>query len=322
MKTVGIVGGTGITAGELIDLVLIHPHLHLKWVYSSSRPHVRITDIHPQLIGRTSLKFVGEIDKNIDVLFLCLGHGHSKTFLDKNYFDDHVFIIDLSNEFRLPGHTKYHNRDFIYGLPELNASSIAKAHAIANPGCFATGIQLALLPLSNNHLLKNDVHIHSITGSTGAGIRPQATTHFSWRDNNISWYKPFVHQHLDEIKRHIKLSQGAQIHMIPLRGDFTRGIFTTCYLKSDLSESDVYDLYDAFYQSHPFTHLSKNEVHLKQVINTNNCVIHLHQYQQTLLITSILDNLLKGASSQAIENLNLMLQLDPATGLNLKPSVY
>ncbi|MCY4253789.1 MAG: N-acetyl-gamma-glutamyl-phosphate reductase [Flavobacteriaceae bacterium] len=322
MKTVGIMGGTGITAGELIDLVLRHPQIKLKWVYSSSRADTFITDVHPQLIGRTELKFAGEIDNNIDILFLCLGHGHSKTCLDENEFDDNVLVIDLSHEFRLSGKTEYHSRNFVYGLPELNSKDMATANSIANPGCFATGIQLALLPLSENNLLNDDVHVHSITGSTGAGIRPQPTTHFSWRNNNISWYKPFVHQHLGEIRRHINLSNKAQMHMLPLRGDFTRGIFTTCYLKSDLSENEAYHLYDTFYQPHPFTHLSKNQLHLKQVVNTNNCVIHLHKYEQTLLITSVLDNLLKGAASQAIENLNLMLQIDQTIGLHLKPSVY
>ncbi len=322
MKTVGIVGGTGITAGELIDLVLFHPNLNLKWVYSTSKAGTFIHHIHPQLIGRTKLKFVDKIDQNIDVLFLCIGHGHSKACLDHNDFDDKILIIDLSNEFRLLGNHEYNNREFIYGLPELNASNIASANSIANPGCFATGIQLALLPLSENNLLNNDVHIHSITGSTGAGIKPQSTTHFSWRNNNVSWYKPFVHQHLDEIKRHIKPNHKAQIHMVPLRGDFTRGIFTTCYLKSNLTEKEASQLYNKFYQHDPFTHVSEKELHLKQVINTNNCVIHLHKHEHTLLITSVLDNLLKGACSQAIENLNIMLQLDRAKGLNLKPSVY
>ncbi|MCY4562627.1 MAG: N-acetyl-gamma-glutamyl-phosphate reductase [Flavobacteriaceae bacterium] len=323
MKSVGIIGGSGITGGELIDLVLIHPHLHLKWIYSTTRANQPIISAHPQLIGRTDLKFSGSLDKDIDIVFLCLGHGHSKKFLDQARFEDRILIIDLSNEFRLTNSNRYNSRTFVYGLPELNAPIIASSNSIANPGCFATGIQLALLPLSSNNLLSNHVHINAITGSTGAGIKPQSTSHFSWRNNNLSWYKPFVHQHLDEIKQHIKLTnKELEFHLLPIRGNFTRGIFTTCYMTLDLSLEDVYHLYQQFYKDHPFTHISKSELHLKQVINTGNCILHLHKHNRTILITCIIDNLLKGASSQAIENLNIMLNINRTTGLSLKPSVY
>lgn len=323
MIDVGIVGGSGITAGECISLVISHPDLNLKWVFSTSKNQENISNVHHHLINRTELEFTDTVDIEVDALILCLGHGNSKTFLDTYNFKKSTIIIDLSNDFRLAGDKKYKDREFVYGLSELNSESISSANSIANPGCFATGIQLALLPLSKNKLLKKDVHVNSITGSTGAGIVPRPTTNFSWRNNNVSWYKAFTHQHLGEINRHLEFQNSeSQIYMLPIRGDFTRGIFTTCYTKCDLTISDAHELYENYYQNHPFTHISTSEIQLKQVVNTNNCIIHLHKQGSTLLITSIIDNLLKGASGQAIENLNLMLGINRTNGLILKPSVY
>jgi len=325
MKQVGIIGGAGYTAGELIRVLLHHKKVTLNFIYSTSNAGNYIYDVHQDLLGTTNLKFTDTINAEIDVLFLCLGHGHSKSFLEKNTFSKDTKIIDLSQDFRLKNDAKFQNKSFVYGLPELQKEHIKSANYIANPGCFATAIQLSLLPIADNNSLKSTVHINATTGSTGVGITPGATTHFSWRNNNFSVYKAFTHQHLGEINESLKKTQSdfdKELFFIPNRGNFARGIFASVYLDFDKSLEKAYKIYEDFYQSAPFTQVSKKEVHLKQVVNTNNCFIHLEKHKNTLLITTVIDNLLKGASGQAIQNMNLMFGFEETEGLQLKASVF
>ena len=276
------------------------------------------------MLGTLELAFTDSINTEVDILFLCLGHGNSRIFLSKYSFSSKTRIIDLSNDFRLIQDASFGGKDFVYGLPELNRTVIQSAQNIANPGCFATCIELALLPLAGAKLLNSEVHVNAVTGSTGAGIMPSATTHFSWRNNNASWYKAFTHQHLGEINESLESLQGdiGELYFIPNRGNFSRGIHSTAYTKFEGSEADASELYYEFYKDAVFTQISEEPVHLKQVVNTNNCHIHLHKHKNVLLITSVIDNLLKGASGQAVQNMNLMFGFDESLGLNLKATVY
>jgi N-acetyl-gamma-glutamyl-phosphate reductase len=322
--SVGIIGGSGYTGGELIRILVNHPKVSIDFVYSTTRANTHISDTHQDLLGSTDLLFTDSINPNVNVLFLCLGHGNSGTFLSENQFNDNTKIIDLSNDFRLKADRHFIGKSFVYGLPETNKKAIQSAQAIANPGCFATAIQLALLPLAANKLLNNEVHINAITGSTGAGVKPSSTTHFSWRNNNISWYKPFQHQHLGEISETLSDLQGnsSQLMFLPVRGDFTRGIYATAYTAFEGSLEEAYALYEDMYKNDPFTQVSKKEIHLKQVVNTNQCFIHLHKHDGYLLVTSVIDNLIKGASGQAIQNMNLMFGYEETCGLQLKNSSF
>jgi N-acetyl-gamma-glutamyl-phosphate reductase len=323
MKNVGIIGGSGYTGGELIRLVLQHPALKLSFVYSTTRSGKSLNSVHQDLLGSVSLDFTDSIESDIDILYLCLGHGNSKTFLKEHSFSDKTIIIDLGNDFRLEADQAFEGRNFVYGLPELQKEKIENSKSIANPGCFATAIQLALLPLANQNLINGPVHINATTGSTGAGVGLSTTNHFSWRNNNLSWYKPFTHQHLGEIHQSLEqLDSPSELYLIPQRGDFTRGIFTTLYTSFEGSLEEAKKYYHTFYAFHPFTQISDQEVSLKSVINTNYCFIHLHKYQNKLLITSVIDNLVKGASGQAIQNTNLIMGWEENLGLNLKASIF
>ena len=324
MKTAGIIGGSGYTGGELLRLVLNHPGLTLDFVYSTTRPGFPLSETHSDLLGSTSINFTDQVNLEVSVVFLCLGHGNSSKFLEQNKFSEQTLIIDLSNDFRLSAESEFMGRTFVYGLPERNKEAIEQATAIANPGCFATAIQLALLPLATAQKLTNSIHINATTGSTGAGVGLSATAHFSWRNNNMSWYKPFTHQHLGEIGESINELQGSAttMHFLPQRGDFTRGIFATAYTAFDGSIEEAVELYTDYYANDPFTHVSKQEIALKQVINSNNCFLHLHLHEGTLLITSVIDNLIKGASGQAIQNMNLIYGWEEGLGLNLKASTF
>ncbi|MBZ9778390.1 N-acetyl-gamma-glutamyl-phosphate reductase [Psychroflexus sp. CAK8W] len=325
MIQVGIIGGAGYTAGELIRLLLNHPQAHLDFIFSTSNAGNFVHQVHQDLVGTTDLKFSSEINSEIDVVFLCLGHGNSKAFLEKNKFSDQTKIIDLSNDFRLKTSAKFQGKTFVYGLPEVNKTAIKSANFIANPGCFASAIQLALLPLAKAHLLQKDVHVNAVTGATGAGTSPSATTHFAWRDNNFSSYKVFSHQHLDEISEILIALQSQfnhDINFIPNRGNFSRGIFASCYTHFEGTLQEAKMIYEKFYDDACFTIVLDQEIHLKQVVNTNNCLLHLQKHKDKLLITSVLDNLLKGASGQAIQNMNLMFGLDEAMGLKLKANYF
>lgn len=324
MKTVGIIGGSGYTGGELIRLVVNHPALALDFVYSTTRPGTPISDTHQDLLGTLDLNFTDKINPEIEVLFLCLGHGNSSAFLEQYSFSASTIIIDLSNDFRLSNDAHFSGREFIYGLPETNKTTIEKATAIANPGCFATAIQLALLPLAKAAKLTETVHVNATTGSTGAGVSLSPTTHFTWRNNNLSWYKPFTHQHLGEIGETIGHLQGNDVDVLflPQRGDFTRGIFASAYTKFEGSLEEAYTLYNDFYKDAPFTQVAKKEVNLKLVVNTNQCFLHLHKHGDQLLITAVIDNLIKGASGQAIQNLNLIMGWEETLGLQLKASIF
>jgi N-acetyl-gamma-glutamyl-phosphate reductase len=325
MIKVGIIGGAGYTAGELIRLLINHPKVALNFVYSNSNAGNYIYDVHQDLLGTLDLKFTDKINTNVDVVFLCLGHGNSKMFLEENEFSESTKIIDLSNDFRLEKDAVFNGRKFIYGLPELQKEVIKNAKNIANPGCFATVIQLVLLPLAKELKINSSVHINATTGATGAGVTPGKTTHFSWRDNNFSVYKAFTHQHLGEIEESLKSLQNnfsKELFFIPNRGNFSRGIFASVYLEFDESIEKAYQLFEDFYKEASFTHISKKSVHLKQVVNTNNCFIHLEKHNQTLLITSVIDNLLKGASGQAIQNMNLLFGFNETEGLQLKATSF
>ena len=324
MKTAGIIGGSGYTGGELLRLVLNHPGLTLDFVYSTTRPGFPLSETHSDLLGSTSINFTDQVNLEVSVVFLCLGHGNSSKFLEQNKFSEQTLIIDLSNDFRLSAESEFMGRTFVYGLPERNKEAIEQATAIANPGCFATAIQLALLPLATAKKLTNSIHVNATTGSTGAGVGLSATAHFSWRNNNMSWYKPFTHQHLGEIGESINELQGSAttMHFLPQRGDFTRGIFATAYTTFDGSIEKAVALYTDYYANDPFTHVSKQEIALKQVINSNNCFLHLHLHEGTLLVTSVIDNLIKGASGQAIQNMNLIYGWEEGLGLNLKASTF
>jgi N-acetyl-gamma-glutamyl-phosphate reductase len=318
---VGIIGGAGYTGGELLRLLVHHPNVAISFVHSQSQAGKPVTDTHTDLLGDTDLVFTNELGTNVDVLFLCVGHGDARKFLDANPIPDTVKIIDLSQDFRLTEKSALGNRQFVYGLPELNREQIKTASNIANPGCFATAIQLALLPLAQNGSLPAEVHVSGITGSTGAGQKLADTSHFSWRNNNISSYKVFEHQHLYEITESLQLLQSdAQpaIRFVPYRGNFSRGILCTTYLQSDLTLQEAQALFRQFYESHPFTLVTDKNPDLKQVVNTNKCLLYLEKHDDQLVITSLIDNLLKGASGQVVQNMNLLFGLDEKTGLQLK----
>jgi N-acetyl-gamma-glutamyl-phosphate reductase len=328
----GIIGGAGYTGGELIRLLINHPNVDIDFIHSRSNAGKPVSTVHQDLIGETELKFTSEVssfggDLEEAVLFLCLGHGESKKFLEENKIADSVKIIDLANDFRLNLQSEILNRKFIYGLPELNREKIKTANNIANPGCFATTIQLGLLPLAKAGLLK-EVYTTGITGSTGAGQSLSNTSHFSWRANNIQAYKTLTHQHVPEIMESLNLlkpinqSTILPINFVPWRGDFTRGIFISSQLLCDLSLDELNQLYKDFYDGHPCTHITKEAVFLKQVVNTNKCIIQLEKVGKQLVIHSIADNLLKGASGQAVQNMNLMFGLDETTGLKLKANYF
>jgi N-acetyl-gamma-glutamyl-phosphate reductase len=324
MISSGVIGGAGYTGGELIRLLLQHSEVKLDFVFSTTRAGKALSSAHPDLLGVSDKLFSSEINPQVDVVFLCRGHGNSRSFLEKNTFSDHTRIIDLSNDFRLEKDATFLGRDFVYGLPELHKTQIQAAQNIANPGCFATAIQLALLPLAKSGLLTDQVHINATTGSTGAGVSLSETTHYSWRDNNLSWYKPFTHQHLGEINESLNSLQAdsGPLFFLPMRGNFTRGIFATAYTEFSGALQNAYELYQSFYKEAPFTQISEQPIHLKQVVNTNFAHLHLHKYQGMLLITSAIDNLLKGASGQAVQNMNLMFGLEQTAGLNLKGSAF
>ena len=314
---VGIVGGAGYTAGELIRILLYHPATELKYIQSSSNNGLRVSAVHTDLLGDTNLIF-SDIDfDDTDVVFLCSGHGKSVDYLSSTDIPPQVKIIDLSHDFRL----KRTGNDFVYGLPELNREQIRVATKIANPGCFATAIQLALIPLASAGLLIDEVHVNAITGSTGAGQAPTKTSHFSWRDNNLSVYKAFEHQHLGEICQSLKQAQPGfdmDVNFIPVRGNHTRGIFVTAYTKFDGTIEEANKIYSDFYATHPFVNLAPENPDLKQVVNTNKALLFLEKHGNKLMILSCIDNLLKGASGQAVQNMNLMFGLDEHSGLNLK----
>jgi len=325
----GIIGGAGYTGGEMLRILVNHPQVEIAFVNSSSNAGNLISDVHTDLFGDTDLRFTDQIPQNIDVLFLCVGHGDAKKFLEANPIDEKVKIIDLSQDFRLSQNSKFKiqnlSRAFIYGLPELNKDKIASAQNIANPGCFATCIQLGLLPLAAKGLLQNEVHINATTGSTGAGQSLSKTSHFSWRNNNLSIYKAFEHQHLNEIGESLTQLQGEvkeALNFIPQRGDFARGILAAMYVESDLTEEEAYELYESYYANHAFTHVSRKNIDLKQVVNTNKCLVHLEKHGNKLFIISIIDNLLKGASGQAVQNMNLMFGLEETAGLKLKAAYF
>ena len=325
MIKAGIVGGAGYTAGELLRILLNHSFVELSFVYSTSNAGNLLSDVHQDLIGSTSLRFADAIDFSVDVVFLCLGHGNSKAFLKENNFTESTVIIDLSNDFRLKADADFEGREFVYGLTELNRDAIKQAGSIANPGCFATAIQLAILPLADARKISNDIHINAVTGATGAGTSHSATTHYTWRDNNFSYYKPFTHQHMGEINQTVAQLQSGfdkELFFLPNRGNFSRGIFATAYTKFDGVFDEIKNLYKDYYADAPFTFVSDAEIHMKQVVNTNKCLIHLHQQGSQLLITSCIDNLLKGASGQAVENMNLIFGLPQVEGLNLKGSYF
>jgi N-acetyl-gamma-glutamyl-phosphate reductase len=322
MIKVGIIGGAGYTAGELIRILLNHPKATIAFVQSGSNAGNLVSEVHTDLLGDTDIRFVAESDfSTVDVVFFCMGHGKSKEFLQKNTLPENLKIIDMSHDFRL----KREGNSFVYGLPELNREIIRKSNRIANPGCFATGIQLAILPLAAAGLIKDELHVNAITGSTGAGQAPSSTSHFSWRNNNISVYKAFEHQHLGEIGESLKQLQpdlSHDINFIPVRGNHTRGIFASVYTKFDGSLEEAVKLYQDYYTSHPFVFVSMTNPDLKQVVNTNKAIVYLEKHGNKLMILSVTDNLLKGASGQAVQNMNLIFGLDETTGLNLKAVAF
>ncbi|MCG2614681.1 N-acetyl-gamma-glutamyl-phosphate reductase [Terrimonas sp. NA20] len=320
----GIIGGAGYTGGELIRLLIHHPGVNVSFIHSRSNAGQPVHKVHQDLLGDTDLLFSGELDTSVDVLFLCLGHGESKKFLTENAIPDKVKVIDLANDFRLKAGSSIGNRKFVYGLPELNKKEIQSASAIANPGCFATSIQLGLLPLAKAGLLK-DIYTTGITGSTGAGQSLNATSHFSWRANNIQAYKTLTHQHLGEIGEsliHLQPVNDVDLSFVPWRGDFTRGIFVSSTLSCDLSLEELYTLFTDYYKDHPFTHVSKDPIFLKQVVNTNKAMIQLEKAGSKVVVHSAIDNLLKGASGQAVQNMNLVFGLEETTGLRLKANYF
>lgn len=321
---IGVAGSAGYTGGELIRILLNHPNAEIVLLHSSSNGGNPVYHAHKDLFGETDLKFTDQFsDRDLDVLFLCSGHGQSVKFLKENQVGSRVKVIDLSQDFRItdPGHL----RPFVYGLPEAGREAISKAENIANPGCFATCIQLGLLPLAKKGLLNDEVHISATTGSTGAGQKPSETTHFSWRNNNFSIYKAFTHQHLLEINQSLRSWQkdfDQEISFIPYRGNFTRGILAAIYLNSALSAEEAASIFKTYYAEHPFVVVSDDEADLKMVVNTNKCVLKVEKFGKKLLITSMIDNLTKGASGQAVQNMNLMCGVDETAGLKLKPIAF
>lgn len=332
MIKIGILGGAGYTAGELIRLLINHPEAELKFINSESNAGNLVSDVHGGLLGECNMTFTSSMPfDDVDVVFFCFGHGKSEQFLQEHSIPEHVRIIDLAQDFRLKG-----DHDYVYGLPELNREAIRQARHVANPGCFATCIQLALLPAARQGLLVSDISVNAITGSTGAGQRPQATTHFSWRMGNMSIYKPFQHQHVPEICQSLNQLQqqdfptlpligspdGPSIDFIPYRGDFARGIFATVFMRTPLTQEEVDAAYHAMYDGEPFTHYVSRDIDLKQVVNTNRALVSARKYGDRLLVTAAIDNLLKGAAGQAVENMNLMFSLPETTGLRLKASAF
>lgn len=315
---VGVIGGAGYTAGELLRILVQHPNVEIVFVNSSSNAGNPITDVHSGLVGETELVFTSELPfASVDALFLCSAHGDSKKFMDENNVPSTLKIIDLSTDYR----EKRADHDFVYGLPEMNREVIQKASHIANPGCFATAIQLALLPLASAGLLTDEVHVNAITGSTGAGVKPSSTSHFSWRNNNISVYKAFDHQHLQEIGQSLRQLQDGfdkTVNFIPVRGNFARGIYATSYINSDLTLEEAKALFKNYYKDAAFTFVVDKNPDMKQVVNTNKAIVYVEKHDNKLLIISMIDNLLKGASGQAVQNMNLMFGLDEKAGLGLK----
>ena len=325
MISIGIIGGSGYTAGELIRILMFHPNTKLDFVYSTTNAGKPLSIAHHDLMGDIEMNFTDTVNPNVDVVFLCLGHGKSISFLESNQFSDTTKIIDLGNDFRLLKDKNFNGKSFVYGLPELNKADIKNAQYIANPGCFATAIQLALLPLAKHNLLTTDVHINATTGSTGAGVTPSETTHFSWRSNNMSHYKAFDHQHLGEINQSVNQLQASyndELIFVPNRGDFARGIFATLYTTIEESLEDMVAKYQDYYKNEPFVTVTTTNINMKQVVQTNKCIISLMKKGNRILITSVIDNLVKGASGQAIQNMNLMFGLEETTGLHLKPSGF
>lgn len=320
MIKVGIIGGAGYTAGELIRLLINHPQVDIAFIHSSSNAGNAVSDIHGGLIGDCDLRFSEEYDLGaIDLLFLCSAHGQSRKFWEQNSMPEGLKVIDLAQDFR------DESCGYLYGLPEINRKRISGCSLLANPGCFATAIQLALLPLAAAGKLKDEVHITAITGSTGAGVKPGATTHFSWRNDNISVYKAFEHQHLIEIRRTLTTlcpSFDSAVNFVPMRGDFARGIFASVYTTTELTEQQAVELYNDFYKDAAFTFVAQRNIDLKQVVNTNKALVSLRKYGDKLHIVSVIDNLLKGASGQAVQNMNIMFGFDEKLGLNLKPSAF
>ncbi|MCB9360334.1 MAG: N-acetyl-gamma-glutamyl-phosphate reductase [Flavobacteriales bacterium] len=323
MKKVGIIGGSGYVAGELIRCLIHHPQLKIDFIYSHSQAGEKVSSIHDDLFT-SELVLTDKVNLETDIIFLCLGHGHSKSFLEKYQFNEHTKIVDLSNDFRLQNDATFLGKSFTYGLVEFQKEKIKQSNYIANPGCFATTIQLALLPLAKAKLLNNEVHVNAITGATGAGKQTSSTSHFSWRNNNISTYKVFSHQHLGEIGETIESLQQkkTEVSFIPMRGDFTRGIFATVYTKCNWSEKKLIELFKSYYQDAVFTKVSTHKIHLKQVVNTNFCLLQIEKINDKVVITSVIDNLLKGAAGQAIQNANLMFGFDEQAGLNFKASYF
>lgn len=322
MIRIGIIGGAGYTAGELIRLLINHPDAEIVFIHSTSHAGDRVADVHGGLLGETNLSFTNELPlHSVDLLFFCTAQGETKKFIESHPLPEALKVIDLSADFRI----RSESHDFIYGLPELNRRRICKSMRVANPGCFATCIQLAVLPLAKHLMLNGELHVHAITGSTGAGVRPGETTHFSWRSDNVSVYKPFEHQHLAEIRQslvQLQHSFRSNVNFIPLRGNFTRGIFATTYIATKIELAEIRSLYDAYYADHSFVFLTDRNPDLKQVTNTNKCLVHLQKFGDKLLIISMIDNLLKGASGQAVHNMNLLFGLEETVGLHLKPSGF
>lgn len=329
----GIIGGAGYTGGELIRLLINHPEVEIAFVQSSSNAGNVLSKVHTDLIGETDILFSATHHYDVDVIFFCAGHGEAKKFVQDNDIPSHIKLIDIGNDFRLAADASIKGRNFVYGLPEINREAIKQADSIANPGCFATAIQLGLLPFAKARLLNNvDVYTTGITGSTGAGQSLSATSHFSWRANNISPYKTLTHQHLGEIYQSIHqadnrfpstpLGAGGNINFVPWRGDFTRGIFISSTFKFKGDKQTIIDAFEAAYNNEPFTKKSTSSIHLKQVVNTNKCVINIEIIDDTIVVHSVIDNLLKGASGQAVQNMNLMFGFDETLGLRLKPASF
>lgn len=322
MIKVGIIGGAGYTAGELIRILLNHPDAELTFVNSSSNAGNKLCSVHEGLIGETDMTFTDQLPLDqIDVLFFCTAHGDTKKFMEANTLPEGLKVIDLSMDYRL----ETEGNPFIYGLPELNRRAICKSQYVANPGCFATAIQLALLPLAKNLMLNDDIYVNAITGSTGAGVKPGATSHYSWRNDNMSVYKPFTHQHLPEIiqsVRHLQNSFDSRINFIPYRGCFARGIFATVIVRNTNELAELEKIYREYYEDDSFVHIVSEPIDLKQVVNTNKCLIHLEKHEDQLMVVSCIDNLLKGASGTAVHNMNLLFNLEETTGLKLKPSGF
>lgn len=315
----GIAGGAGYTGGEMVRILLRHPNVQIEFVHSRSNAGEPVHTVHTDLIGDTDLRFSSGLNDHIDALFLCLGHGESKAFLQEHNVANNVVVIDLSQDFRLQKDAACLNREFVYGLPEYNRANIMAAKNIANPGCFATAIQLGILPLAKAGIL-GEVHTTGITGATGAGQTLQASSHFSWRHDNIEAYNTLTHRHINEIMQTIGLLQPEHkpLNFIPWRGDFTRGIYVSSVTRCALSLEEVYDLYRSYYDGHPFTHVSAGMINMKQVVNTNKCLLHIEKADDNLVIHSAIDNLLKGASGQAVQNMNILFGFPEDAGLKLK----